>query len=217
MSYLYFLWTIPTHFIGVVFLAFNLLGFREKLRKCIYIVDSNVRGIPDFYIDYLVYAEDHRSRYHQGIDHIGMLRAIYRKISRNNIQGASTIEQQFVRVVTGDYSHSITRKIKEQLLSVLLSKKRSKQDIAKAYLAIAYYGYNCQGLEGITKLVGSNLECASEMQIISLVARLKYPEPKNDSLIWEEKIHNRVVYIQKRYEKATNKSKHADTASCAGV
>lgn len=207
MSYLYFLWTIPTHFIGVVFIAFNLLDFREKLRKCIFAVDSNAYRIPDFYIGYLVSAEDHRSRYHQGIDHIGMLRAVYKKIFGNNIQGASTIEQQFVRVVTGDYSQSITRKLKEQLLSVLLSKKRSKQDIAKAYLAIAYYGYNCQGLEGVAKLIGSNLELASEMQIFSLVARLKYPEPKNDSVKWEEKIRNRVIYIQKRHENATNKSR----------
>ncbi|MGA4321888.1 transglycosylase domain-containing protein [Ectopseudomonas hydrolytica] len=207
MSYLYFLWTIPTHFIGVVFITFNLLGFREKLRKCISAVDSNARGIPDLYVDYLVSAEDHRSRYHQGIDHIGMLRALYKKISGNNIQGASTIEQQFVRVVTEDYSQTITRKLREQFLSVLLSKKRSKQDIAKAYLAVAYYGYNYQGLEGITKLVGSNLELASEMQIISLVARLKYPEPKNDSAKWEEKIRNRVIYIQKRHENATNKSR----------
>ena len=168
LSYMYFLWTIPAHYIGSFILIFNFFCFREKLLECIRVVDSKASEIPDFYIDYLISAEDHRSPHHFGIDHIGMLRAVYKKISNNQTQGASTIEQQFVRVVTGDYSQSLVRKLKEQFLAVLLCKKRHKKDIARAYLAIAYYGYNCQGIDGITKLVGPNLECATEKQIIKL-------------------------------------------------
>ena len=171
------------------------------------VIDLKSDKVPDLYVDYLVSAEDHRSSYHYGIDQIGMLRAMYQKISKNETQGASTIEQQFVRVVTGEYSQTVVRKLKEQLLSVLLLRKRNKKDIAKAYLAIAYYGYNYQGIDGINKLVGSNLESASEQQIVSLVAHLKYPKPKSDFGKWEKNIINRVSYIQAKHEKTTNKSR----------
>lgn len=201
LKYLYFLCTVPAYVISSLFLTFNFLGFRDKLLKCILIIDLKSGEVPDLYVDYLISAEDHRSSYHYGIDQIGMLRAVYKKISKNETQGASTIEQQFVRVVTGEYSQTVVRKLKEQLLSVLILRKRNKKDIAKAYLAIAYYGYNYQGVDGIYKLVGSNLECASEQKIVSLVAHLKYPKPKSNFGKWEKNISNRVSYIQARHDK----------------
>ncbi len=203
----YLLVTIPKTIIGSILLAFDIFQLRGKLEKCVKIVDVKRSEIPDIYTSYLVAAEDHRSEFHCGIDQVGILRALYKKIFSSEIQGASTIEQQFVRVVIDDYSYSLQRKIKEQLLAVLLAKKRSKADIAKAYLAIAYYGHNCEGVEGITNLVGNDLMVVPENQIISIMARLKYPKPSVNVKKWEKRLNQRVTYIKNRHQQSANKSR----------
>lgn len=203
----YFIITIPINLIGDLLLFFNVFHLKGKLDKCIQVVDQQHSEIPDFYIHYLVVAEDHRSGFHYGIDQIGILRALFKKYFSSEIQGASTIEQQFVRVVTGDYSYSFQRKFKEQLLAILLSKKRNKIDIAKAYLAIAYYGHNCEGILGISSLVGSDLKLASESQVISIIARLKYPKPLANIEIWEKKFNRRISYITKRCQLSAHQSR----------
>jgi penicillin-binding protein 1A len=184
---------------------FNIFNMKNKLNKCIKIVDSTYIEIPDIFSIYLIAAEDHRSQYHFGIDHIGIVRAFFKWLAYNEMQGASTIEQQFVRVVTSDYSNSLVRKFKEQLLAIALAKKRNKNNIAKAYLAIAYYGYKCEGTKGIINLIGKELKFASEAQILSIVAKLKYPKPSKNLVKWENKHRARISYIKLRYERIANK------------
>lgn len=192
-------------FIGRFIFAFNIFHLKDKLDKCIHMVDIKSSEIPCSFTTYLIAAEDHRSSYHFGIDQIGMVRAFYVRLINNEVQGASTIEQQFVRVVTGDYTHSLFRKFKEQLLAIALSNKRSKNNIATAYLAIAYYGSSCEGTEGVLKLVGEELKSASETQMISLIARLKYPQPTNDLSIWKNKYRCRIRYIRRRHLNTVHK------------
>ena len=55
-------------------------------------------------------------------------------------EGASTIEQQLVRVLTNDYERTLKRKLKEIYLASHLRKYADKETIAIAYLDIAYYG-----------------------------------------------------------------------------
>ncbi len=208
LRYIYYFLTVPAHLIGCFFLIFNAFNFKEKLHRCIQVIDARSMEIPDSFTSYLIAAEDHRSPFHYGVDHIGIFRALFCRILNGETQGASTIEQQFVRVVTGDYSHSILRKLKEQMLAILLTKKRSKEDIAKAYLAIAYYGHNCAGTKGVESILGNSIQQASEKQIILIVARLKYPKPSTNVVRWEGKIHHRALYIKARHQRATNKSRH---------
>ena len=184
-----------------MFFCINIFNFRLNLLRCATVVDSEANKIPERFVEYLISAEDHRFLLHCGVDHIGILRAIYNKFLKKEIQGASTIEQQFVRVVTGNYTRTFKRKLVEQMLATLLMKMRNKNDIAKAYLAIAYYGYMRQGAEGIFKLIGPDLDVASEEKIISVIARLKYPEPSNGNEVWKLKINNRINYIRIRRDK----------------
>jgi monofunctional glycosyltransferase len=215
LRFLYFLSIIPFIVIGKLVFSFNLFGMSHKLKKCLYTVDSRHTEIPDYFISYLVAAEDHRSTHHFGIDPVGMLRAFYVGFTINKVQGASTIEQQFVRVVTSDYSHSLLRKFREQLLAIALTSQRSKNDIAKAYLAIAYYGYNREGTDGIAKIIGKKLQLISEDQVISIISRLKYPKPLHFSREWNDKSYWRGRYIKRRHEQAANKLMLADAENRA--
>jgi penicillin-binding protein 1A len=193
-----FIFSIPLIIVSRLSVFLNLWGVAVSLKKCIQIIDDNKTDISEQYVSILVAAEDHRYFCHYGIDPLGIARAMYVRFFRNEIQGASTIEQQFVRVVTEQYERTIRRKLIEQLLAIAVSRIKSKSDIAKTYIVIAHYGtsYKCQ--DSIYKLI-MNDDCIMEGDyIFSVIARLKYPEPVIYSDIWISKIERRTNYIKLR-------------------
>ena len=131
----------------------NIKSFKEDIEKSLKIIDdfSNIK-IDKRFIQVLILAEDRRNKLHRGVDTIAILRAIKVRLLENKYQGASTIEQQFIRVVTNRFEKTFYRKLREQILAILLDKKAEKYDISKSYLLIAYYGYNLTGLSAIKKI-----------------------------------------------------------------
>lgn len=196
LRFFYYITSTPLKITGNLFLFIKIADFKQNLEKCLKIVEQKKSEIPESYISYLIKAEDHRSAHHYGIDPIGVARAFCVLIRRNKLQGASTIEQQFVRVVTENYSRTLKRKLTEQILAIQLTKRTKKSEIARSYLAIAYYGYDCEGTKGILSLTHNNIENASEEEKISIIARLKYPKPKLASKSWSHKIIRRVSHIK---------------------
>ncbi len=162
------------------------------LHRCLEVIDIHGMSVPPVFVEALITAEDHRSNLHPGIDPIAMLRALKERISKGNIQGASTIEQQFVRVVTARYECTISRKIREQMLAISLSNRRPKPAIASAYMSIAFFGSGCIGLKGLKRQFGSDLTKVSDGQALKFVAQLKYPRPLVPSATWQMKIDRRV-------------------------
>ncbi|GAA0569172.1 hypothetical protein GCM10009099_03500 [Caenispirillum bisanense] len=114
------------------------------------------------------------------------------------VQGASTIEQQFVRVVTERYERTAARKIREQLLAIALARHRPKNSVASAYLAIAFYGSGCIGLEGMKAQFGAQLHSPCERQVLLFISQLKYPRPLRPSTNWQAKINRRCEAILAR-------------------
>ncbi len=87
-----------------------------------------------------------------GIDVAGILRSGWRILRYRQIMGGgSTITQQLVRHVAFSYkeriSRSYTRKIKEALLALILTRQRSKDEILEYYLNEIYYGNLAYGVE----------------------------------------------------------------------
>lgn len=179
--------------------SINLWGLKSDIALCLQVVDSKLsQPIPIKFIDSLVVAEDRRNAWHPGVDPIGMLRAILSRFRNKGIQGASTIEQQFVRVVTNSYEMKMRRKFKEQALAIAVSRRRSKVQIASAYLSIAHYGYRRYGKSGLKVLCGEKLWGCPERKIHESIARIKYPEPHEPSEIWKKRLAMRANYIMCR-------------------
>ena len=176
------------------------------LQRCLDVVDRFRESVPYPFVGVLIEAEDHRSAYHLGIDPIGMLRAVWVRLVAGHVQGASTIEQQFVRVVTGRYERTAVRKVREQLLAIALARHRPKSSIASAYLAIAFYGSGCIGLDGLKGHFGHRLHSVGDNQALRFVSQLKYPRPLRPSAHWHAKINTRCEAILARREWAANKS-----------
>ena len=180
--------------------AINLWDIRKDVANCVRHVDKSTRhfSVPKELIQSLVVAEDRRNAMHCGVDPIGILRAALSIITKNGLQGASTIEQQFVRVVSDSYERTLHRKIREQALAIAVSRRRSKVDISTAYLCMAYYGYGLAGKTGLKILCGRDLYACSSPQIYETIARIKYPQPIHASEIWRRKLEYRSSYIANR-------------------
>lgn len=188
---------IPIILLANIINLLNIKSFKDDIEKSLKIIDdfSNIK-IDKRFIQVLILAEDRRNKLHRGVDTIAILRAIKVRLLENKYQGASTIEQQFIRVVTNRFEKTFYRKLREQILAILLDKKAKKYDISKSYLLIAYYGYNLTGLSAIKKIC-IDINKVDITTAIEIISRLKYPQPKNINNIWLSKKNKRVLYIKK--------------------
>jgi penicillin-binding protein 1A len=96
----------------------------------------------------IVDTEDRRFYSNNGIDYIGIVRALRSDVSSGGYtQGASTIEQQLVRNLYLTPQQSISRKLTEGCLAVQLDQQWSKDRILTTYLNDIYFGQEAYGIE----------------------------------------------------------------------
>jgi penicillin-binding protein 1A len=96
----------------------------------------------------IVDTEDRRFYSNNGIDYIGIVRALRSDVSSGGYtQGASTIEQQLVRNLYLTPQQSIGRKLTEGCLAVQLDQQWSKDRILTTYLNDIYFGQEAYGIE----------------------------------------------------------------------
>ncbi len=92
--------------------------------------------------------EDQNFYTNHGIEITSIIRAgISDLLHKNTTQGASTITQQLVKQTLLSSEKTISRKIKEAILSIELNQKYSKDDILAMYLNQIPYGSNAYGVE----------------------------------------------------------------------
>jgi len=105
--------------------------------------------IPPLVKEAVISIEDKRFQTNSGIDLRGILRAFVQDIRhKGSVQGASTIEQQFIKNALQAQSHrTIFEKLREAALAYQLSHKWSKEKIITAYLNTIYFGNGAYGIE----------------------------------------------------------------------
>ena len=145
----------------------------------------------------LVAGEDHRFFQHCGVDCKAILRACIRAARGMKIEGASTITQQLVRVLTQRYDRSVRRKVREILLACVLDRTLSKDAQLIYYLHVAYFGWRMNGIRQAMNRLGISTHMTEE-QAAQIIARLKYPEPKHASPELSARIASRAAYIVRR-------------------
>ena len=108
--------------------------------------------IPEGMINAIISAEDKTFFQHQGFDIKGIANAfiiniknIYSK-NNNNYVGASTITQQLVKNILLNRDQTISRKIKELILSLRIEQEYSKEFIIELYLNEIYFGRRSYGV-----------------------------------------------------------------------
>ncbi|MCP9851002.1 transglycosylase domain-containing protein [Cyanobium sp. Morenito 9A2] len=92
-------------------------------------------------------AEDRRFFQHDGIDPVGISRAMVRNITRGSVEeGASTITQQLARTVYLSQDRTLWRKLEEAALAGKLERQLSKDQILEQYLNYVYLGSSAYGV-----------------------------------------------------------------------
>ena len=108
--------------------------------------------IPQDMINAIISAEDRTFFEHQGFDFKGIVNAFVINIKNifskknNNYVGASTITQQLVKNILLNNDQTISRKIKELILSLRIEKSYSKKFILELYLNEIYFGRRSYGI-----------------------------------------------------------------------
>lgn len=125
-------------------------------------------------LEILVLIEDRRFYTHQGFDLRAIARAGYRRIFSNRLEGASTINQQLVRVVLERREIRFRRKVKEIVFSFLVDCRFSKTDILHAYVNLVRFREG-NGLDSCIKGLCSDGVLRTKRERVLLVARFKYP------------------------------------------
>jgi penicillin-binding protein 1A len=96
----------------------------------------------------IVDTEDSRFYDNNGIDYIGIIRALKTDVTAGGFtEGASTIEQQLVRNLYLSPQQTISRKLTEACLAVQLDRRWSKDRILTTYLNDIYFGQQAYGIE----------------------------------------------------------------------
>jgi penicillin-binding protein 1A len=96
----------------------------------------------------MIATEDSRFYSHNGVDHIGLTRAMLRNIRNMRIsQGGSTITQQLSKNLFFSFERKWVRKLKELMIAVQIEATFSKEEILEAYCNQVYFGSGAYGVE----------------------------------------------------------------------
>jgi 1A family penicillin-binding protein len=112
-----------------------------------------LEDIPQHLVDGVIATEDTKFFEHHGIRPLSIARSfVYGLIGRGRVGGgASTLTQQLVKNAILTNERTITRKIKEIILSIRLEQKYNKKQILKIYFNEIPYGSTNYGVEAASQ------------------------------------------------------------------
>ncbi len=118
-------------------------------------VDVNIDQIPLHVRNAVMAAEDRDFYSNPGFSFTGFARAFKNNIFGGDLQGGSTITQQYVKnALVGDARSGIggvVRKAKELVISTKMSSEWSKDQVLQSYLNIIYFGRGAYGISAAAK------------------------------------------------------------------
>ena len=140
-----------------------------------------LQNIPTQLLDTLLLIEDRNFYHHQGISPLGILRALYNNIAAGRtVQGGSTLTQQLVKNMFLTRERTITRKVKEAIMALIIEVRYSKDQLLEAYINEVYLGQHyANGIYGFglaSKFYfGKTIAELNSADIALLVAQVKGP------------------------------------------
>ena len=101
----------------------------------------STEDVPEHLVLAVLAVEDHRFYQHHGVDLRGILRALITNLRHGAIrQGGSTLTQQLAKNYFLTPARTLTRKLKEAFLAVIIELKYDKKEILEIYLNEIYLG-----------------------------------------------------------------------------
>jgi membrane peptidoglycan carboxypeptidase len=124
-----------------------LASFSEQNR-----VEVKLSQVPAVVIDAVVSTEDRHFFTEGAINPMSIVRAAISDLGGSgNLQGASTITQQYVKQTYLSSERTLSRKVKEAGLAIRVSRTESKRQILQNYLNTIYWGRGAYGIEAAAR------------------------------------------------------------------
>lgn len=146
----------------------------------------SIDDIPQHVQDAFVYSEDERFMEHTGVDWFRTIGAFVDMIAGqlgfdNTGFGASTITQQLIKNINGDYyDRTASNKMQEIVGALNLERHYSKEQILEAYLNYINLGNGCYGVEAASqKYFGKSVSELSYTEAAALAVTTKSPSNLN--------------------------------------
>ncbi|GGU38634.1 transglycosylase domain-containing protein [Nocardioides albus] len=155
--------------------------------------------IPEMVKHAVVAAEDRTFYENSGVDVKGILRAAFSNTTEGTSGGASTITQQYVKNYYLSAERSYSRKLKEAVIALKLTRQKSKDQILTDYLNTIYFNRGAYGIEAAAKAYFAKpTKDLSLSDTAALAAILNNPagfDPASSKFRGEEKLLGRYQYV----------------------
>lgn len=156
----------------------------------------SLENVSPYFLKAIVSIEDKRFYQHHGFDYVGISRAIKTNvIKRKNSQGASTITQQYARLLYLTNEKTWSRKVKEAFFTLQLETHLSKDKILEGYINNVYFGHGIYGIENAAqyfyKKKASELTLNEASMLAGVVNGPQYYSP----LLHEKKAKQRQALV----------------------
>ncbi|QEV19927.1 transglycosylase domain-containing protein [Streptomyces alboniger] len=121
----------------------TILARDGKVNREIVDLDKVPEGVQKTFV-----AAENKSFYKdQGVDFKGTARGVLNTLTGKGKQGGSTITQQYVKNYYLTQDQTVSRKLKELVISLKVDREKSKDDILAGYINTSYYGRDAYGIQ----------------------------------------------------------------------
>ncbi|MFE6506106.1 transglycosylase domain-containing protein [Nocardioides sp. NPDC057767] len=155
--------------------------------------------IPELVKHAVVAAEDRTFYENSGVDVKGIVRAAFSNTTEGTAGGASTITQQYVKNYYLNSERSYSRKLKEAVIALKLTRQKSKDQILADYLNTIYFNRGAYGIEAAAKAYfAKSTKDLSLQEAAALAAILNNPagfDPASSTFRGKEKLLGRYQYV----------------------
>ena len=147
--------------------------------------------------DAVVAAENRDFWTDKGISIRGMARAAWTIARGGNLQGGSTITQQYIKIFYLTQDQTLTRKFKELFIAYKLNQQRTKEEILEGYLNTIYFGRGAYGIQAASKAFfdvdAKDLTVPQAAVLASVINNPSLFDPSDDDNI--ERLTDRYRYV----------------------
>jgi len=139
--------------------------------------DISFNDMPKQLRQAVVATEDKRFYEHAGVDPVGIMRAVGVDIVKGaNVQGGSTITQQYIKQAFVGSQKTAKRKLQEAMMAIEMDKRYSKDEILTLYLNTIYFGHGAYGVQSAAQVYfGKDAKDLDLQECATIAAVIKSP------------------------------------------
>lgn len=169
--------------------------------------------LPSYIPASFISIEDKNFFNHDGLNYKRILKAIYKNfVTKNATEGASTISQQLIKNTHLSSEKTISRKVKEVILTKKMENKLSKKIILETYLNAIYFGNGAYGIDNASKIYFNKPASMLTIEESAMLAgMIKSPKKYSPILNYENCLKRRNLVLNEMLKDGVIANKqHAD-------